>query len=270
MALIARKYLDSVVGIGVGDDPANRQWVGTGFIYGQFVKEENEDRTYNIVLVTNKHVLEGYPAVWLKFNRSSGGVGSQDFRVPLLDSGGTKLWSSHPTADVAAFAINIQMLIQSGHEPEVVLSDQNTELLADLRDRGASEGDGVFLLGFPMNLVGQNRQYVICRIGCLARIRDLYDGESDSFLIDALLFPGGSGGPVFAIPTATALKNTAPLQKSCLIGIVHGYLSYSDVAVSKQTQRPRVVFEENSGLSKAYPVDVINEVVATEDARSSS
>ena len=268
MALIAQKYLDSVVGVGVGDDLASRQWVGTGFIYGQPVKQEGDDRTYNIYFVTNKHVLEGNSVVWLKFNRSSGGVGSQDFRAPIIDSDGTELWSSHPTADVAAFAINIQMLRRTGHEPEVILSDQNTELIADLRERGASEGDGVFLLGFPMSLVGQNKQYAICRSGCLARIRDLYEGESDSFLIDTLVFPGGSGGPVFSVPTNAALTDTTPAPKSCLIGIVHGYLSYRDVAISAQSNQPRVVFEENSGLSNVYPVDIINEVVESEAVRS--
>ena len=66
MALIAQKYLDSVVGVGVGDDPANRKWVGTGFIYGQPVKQEGDDRTYNIYFVTNKHVLEDNSVVWFE------------------------------------------------------------------------------------------------------------------------------------------------------------------------------------------------------------
>jgi hypothetical protein len=46
-----------------------------------------------------------------------------------------------------------------------------------------------------------------------------------------------------------------------LIGIIASYLPYEDVAVSQQTQRPRVIFAENSGLTNVFPVDCITETV---------
>jgi hypothetical protein len=61
-------------------------------------------------------------------------------------------------------------------------------------------------------------------------------------LIDAAVFPGNSGGPVVArLPMYSGLVIK-------LIGIVHAYVPYRETAISMQTLKPRVIFEENSGL----------------------
>ena len=70
------------------------------------------------------------------------------------------------------------------------------------------------MLGYPMGLVSQKRQFAICRGGCIARIRDFYAGQAKDFLIDAAVFPGNSGGPVVAAWRA----------QSRLIGIVRAYV----------------------------------------------
>ena len=45
------------------------------------------------------------------------------------------------------------------------------------------------------------------------------------------------------------------LGKAWLIGVVSGYVPYEDVAISAQTNRPRVIFEENSGMAVVIPID---------------
>jgi hypothetical protein len=42
---------------------------------------------------------------------------------------------------------------------------------------------------------------------------------------------------------------------------------YIDVAISTQTRRPRVTFEENSGLTEVHPVDFIEETIDTDPMR---
>jgi hypothetical protein len=125
-----------------------------------------------------------------------------------------------------------------------------------------NEGDRVFVLGFPMNLVSAERRYVICRTGVIARIRDYIEGKSSGFLIDAPVFPGNSGGPVICCPAALAIEGTKHAVKADLIGMVRSYLPYIDVAISSQTGRARVMFEENSGLTEVEPVDLIRETVS--------
>ena len=43
--------------------------------------------------------------------------------------------------------------------------------------------------------------------------------------------------------------------------MVSGYIPYQDVAVSQQTGRRRIIFEENSGLGKVVPYDAIQRLV---------
>ena len=49
------------------------------------------------------------------------------------------------------------------------------------------------------------------------------------------------------------------IRRSLLLGIVSSYIPYADVAVSRQTGRPRITFEENSGLAKVVPIDMAKE-----------
>jgi len=45
------------------------------------------------------------------------------------------------------------------------------------------------------------------------------------------------------------------------IGIIGEYLPYQEVAISTQAGRKRVVFEENTGLSRVWSVNFIREIV---------
>lgn len=128
---------------------------------------------------------------------------------------------------------------------------------------GISEGDGVFALGFPLGIVGGERNFVIARNGSIARSQDLYANESKTFLIEASVFPGQSGGAVITRPEVTALEGASTIDRSLLIGVVAAYVPYRDTAVSVQTGRPRIIFEENSGLARVYPVAFIRDAIAT-------
>jgi len=59
-----------------------------------------------------------------------------------------------------------------------------------------------------------------------------------------------------------AIDGTKRNSSAYLLGVVRDFISYIDVAVSPQTQRSRVTFEENSGLAEVVPVDRINEAIA--------
>ena len=110
-------------------------------------------------------------------------------------------------------------------------------------------------------MVDAERQYVICRTGIVARIRDLFENKATDFLVDATVFPGNSGGPVILRPEMASLAGTKAISKASLIGIVKSYVPYRDVATSQLTRRPRIVFEENSGLTAVEPVDHILETI---------
>ena len=262
MALIPPSFLNGVASLGVDNNEGKREWVGTGFFYGLFShKIDDEQNAYHTLLVTNAHVLEGKKLIWMKLNRKNVDEGSEDFPLELRSNDDTPLYTKHSEADVAAMIINLALVKEMGFDIHVFFAPSHFATIDELKSRGTSEGDGVFLLGFPMNLVGAERHHVICRTGCIARVRDMFEEVSKTFMVDATVFPGNSGGPVFNKPTAAALSETKGQRRCRLIGIVTAYVPYRDVAISPQTGRARVVFEENSGLSVVLPVDVIHEVV---------
>jgi len=65
---------------------------------------------------------------------------------------------------------------------------------------GISEGDSVYVLGYPMDLQNPDWHHMIIRSGIIARMRDMLDGVNSNFLLDAPVFPGNSGGPVILKP----------------------------------------------------------------------
>ena len=62
--------------------------------------------------------------------------------------------------------------------------------------RKVSEGDGVFVLGYPLGAMSRGRQRAIARAGIIARNCDAYESVPNDLLIDAHIFGGNSGGPV--------------------------------------------------------------------------
>jgi S1-C subfamily serine protease len=139
-------------------------------------------------------------------------------------------------------------------------ADDHSFTVNQMQSEGVAEGDGVYVLGYPMGLVSTDWQAAICRQGCIARLQDTVVKGGGDFLIDAAVFPGNSGGPVILQPSAISISGTKQAQKANLIGVVQSYLPFQDEAVSLQTGRTRVVFDENSGLSPVIPVDRVNEV----------
>jgi hypothetical protein len=84
---------------------------------------------------------------------------------------------------------------------------------------------------------------------------------SMSFMIDSFVFPGNSGGPVVLKPDMFAIQGTKSQSKAALIGVVTDYRPYTDVAISPQTHRARVLFEENSGLADVLPIDYVEDTI---------
>ena len=270
MALLPPFFLDTVVAIGIHDDPTKRQWIGTGFIYGNAIPSETPSNPtrYRLWLITNKHVLHNLTAIHVKFN-SAQDTSSADYKIALIAKNKKLSWVGHPDndTDIAAIFLNAEFLNSANRRFAFLYSDQHCMAKSEMKAQGLTEGDRCFALGFPMGLVSPHRQYVICRSGVIARIRDYLDGHAQDYLIDATVFPGNSGGPVVLCPSALAIGGTAAISRSALVGIVKAYVPYIDTAVSPQTGRARITFEENSGLSAVEPLDAITETVALAERR---
>ncbi|NMC80335.1 MAG: trypsin-like peptidase domain-containing protein [Chloroflexi bacterium] len=269
MALIPPFFLDCVVAIGFDTPKKTIQYSATGFLYGKFISIEGEHRKYRIFLVTNKHVFEDSQIAWLRFN-PEGNEPAKEFQLSLVDGNMKRIWLAHPNPDIdlAIIGINVRILKEQNIHFSFFKSDEHIISRAQALELGVSEGDGIFVLGFPMGIIGEKRNFVIVRQGCIARIGDTLSGNSNEFLIDTSIFPGNSGGPVVSRPEIVSIQGTNVLSKAYLLGVVAGYVPYRDVAVSAQTQQTRIIFEENSGLATVVPIDFLVEIVDVAIAES--
>ncbi len=264
MALIPPSFLNTVVALGRECQDGTARYNATGFLYGipSGDTDENGKNMYHPFLVTNRHVFEGIfkhtDTLCARFNKRT----QIDANVYTMKEG-NRPWTVHPDPriDVAVLEIDLNSLRADGIEYAFFPGDTHALTLEQARSSEISEGDGVFVLGFPLGDAGDERNYPIVRQGIIARIQNWLRGDARTFLIDASIFPGNSGGPVLLKPEIASIQGTQRNDRCVLIGMVSSYLPYQEVAISNQTGRTRMIFEENSGLGTVVPHDAIQKTI---------
>lgn len=264
MAIIPEFYKDAVVALGIDGSDGKRHWVGTGFMVGR-LEEGSKDR-YTIYILTNKHVVKGFSSLLVRFNNAES-VGVKDLEMPLIENG-KKLYSEHQNeeSDIVAIQILPGVIIANRLKLSFLKIEEHALTLEKMQRTGVDEGTLVYTLGFPMNLMNEKIKAPICRLGCISRIADAFvePDKANNFLVDAEVFPGNSGGPVFNRPEVVSIEGTSCNGSCNLIGILSAYVPYRELLYSKQTDSVRMIQEENSGLTIVHPVDRIKEVVELE------
>lgn len=262
LGLLPPFFLDCVVALGVATPVGTVKWVASGFLLGESAEDPSQ---YQVFLVTNQHVIAGIrdeivkstdTKLVVRFNPAPGGKAREE---PVQLDG----WIEDANNDIAFKEIDPARLRQRGiANLQFFPGDKAAAGRQAMREDGFSEGDGVFVLGFPLGLVeATKRNFVIVRAGTLARVRDYLSEGAGEILIDAFVFPGNSGGPVVTDPRALSREGTGARSASYVIGMVKGYVPYYDIAFSFQTKQPRVIFEENSGLTEVIPIDEIEKEI---------
>jgi S1-C subfamily serine protease len=231
MSLIPPTFLDCVVAVGYRREEGSVAYSATGFLYGHYhpPKTDAQEAAYTVFLATNRHVLSGKKSIVLRFNAGPDRP-AREFDALLITDEGKQLWIGHddPTIDVGVVLLKVKMLQENDIPIALFGSDKHALFHDSELAQNLSEGNGVFILGFPMGLVGEQRNCVIVRGGCIARIRDSLAGTSKTFLVDAFIFPGNSGGPVVVRPEIVAITGTMAITTASLIGMVSSYLPYQD------------------------------------------
>jgi hypothetical protein len=176
--------------------PNNSTSTGTGFIFN-YVKN---DKQY-LFVVTNKHVIKDTTEGKLSFNQSDG-------EKPIFGSVFTigypnfeKQWIGHPQQDIDVaimpFAPVLNELSNRGVQiffksitPDIIPSDKL------LREEIDAVEDIVFV-GYPSDIYDRRNLLPVVRRGITATPISVDFEGKPTFLIDASIFPGSSGSPVF-------------------------------------------------------------------------
>ena len=256
MALLSPRHLDPVVPIGVRRGRTAVEFVATGFTYDLWVGDRSlGNEKFCHFIVTNRHVIEHRETLFVRQNYSS------DTHVSINSP--RDAWFFHPNPDIEVAVLQYDLPDSNG-EPIKVPHPYNNRLALQreqLTEVQFGEGDEVFVLGFPLAMVaGGHRNYAIVRQGVIARIQDWYDHVVESFLIDALVFPGNSGGPVLTKPTSYSAHGN-PIDHAYLIGMVSESVAYESTARSERTGRVVLASTENTGLAQVIPIETIEETI---------
>lgn len=247
---IDNQWLKVVLSIEQGKDLEKTKSIGTAFLVAS---PKN-----HILLVTAKHVVtkDGalLPYLSYRFNKSSG----DSILIPnsLMEkhAGG---WIVSKTSDIACRFIAID------NDSDIMQLPFDSFLSHDLVRPGAR----VLIPGFPLGLRSKEYAHPIVREGIVAR------SDSNNIVIDGFVFPGNSGGIALYVPTLKiggqkgVSINSECLMEEKVIGLVLSNISYVERAISEQTKRPRVTFEDNAGLFNILPSNKILEFLNSEEVK---
>lgn len=243
----------TVVFIGALSDNRHPQIRGTGCLI-------NVDKVFH--LLTAKHLVidsktgDPVPGLLAFFNLKSGKTASRSLDEMRKMLGTNWIFHSEPNVDLAVFPFPIDV----EHDDIKVVPDnlfQPPDALCELYD--------VFFLSYQPGIQPGQRINPIVRGGIISIIN-----EDSTFYVDGSAFPGNSGSPVFLKPsplrfTDDGLALGGDKIGGRFVGIVGEYIPYQETAVSTQTGRTRVVFEENTGLSRVWSVSFITDIIESDE-----
>jgi hypothetical protein len=245
----------AIVFFGNINDKGKPQFIATGFL----VQMEKV-----FCLVTAKHVVvetkTGKPKeedIRIFFNSQDGGITSRS--IQELRKKYNLNWIFHPTdeaVDVAIIPFGLDL-----QKDDIKLIP--AELFLPF-DRLFETLDVIFL-SYQPGIEPQRRISPIVRGGIISTLN-----ADRTFYIDAFAFPGNSGSPVFAKQSLIRTGGNKIIFGGTpfkFAGIIGESITYQEIAVSTQTGRPRVVFEENTGLSKVWSIDYIRDIMGSEGFR---
>jgi len=206
----------------------------------------------NIVhLITAKHVIVDKSGMFkdnnmvVFFNIKGGEIGGRQIEEIKKRFGVDWIFHENDEVDIAIIPLAVDLQRDDVRTiPENIFLDMNSSL--ELCD--------IFSLSFQPGILSPKRIMPIIRNGTISLVN-----EDGTFYIDAPAYPGNSGSPVFIKPSPIRFDaGSVQIGRDSIggkfVGIIGEFLTYSEVAVSTQTLRPRIIFEENTGLSKVWSV----------------
>ena len=249
-------------------ETAKERGAGTGFFFDY---AEGESR-YPFV-VSNKHVVQDAKRGTMLFTVREGEqpkIGER-FTVTLEDFGSK--WFGHPEADIDVAIMPLAPLLKEVQEKagkQVYFKAVGSELIPD--EAAVEQLDAieeVLFLGYPNALFDQVNLTPIARVGITATPFALdYNGEK-TFLIDASVFPGSSGSPVFILNTSSYTQKgggivigSRLLFRGVLTGVfVRLETGQFEVVDIPTAQTPIVTIEQMIDLGLVYKADVLVDTV---------
>lgn len=202
---------------------------GTSFVF----KDLSSPIEHQLFLVSNKHVVsDAESGVVFLTKKDSNGMPILGDTIFLKNDGFAMQWYGHPedNVDVSIMPLSWQLDLVAKDGSNVflrpiILNDVAFDDVFDNLDVSAP----ILFIGFPNGMFDEKHYLPIVRRGYVATSPNLDFNGEPFFLIDASVFPGSSGSPVFTVGE-NIIGGTPALK---LLGIVSAvYTQSTDGSIS--------------------------------------
>ncbi|PNQ78886.1 serine protease [Paenibacillus sp. F4] len=221
------------------EDAAGNISEGTGFFYQML--QEDESLQY-IVMVTNKHVIEGSEVGRFVLNLADENgnhiLGSQEV-ITLTEF--EQRWIKHPE-DVDLCMMPLAPIIREGETKGKyysILTLTRDDIPSDEQICQLNAIEDIIMIGYPNGIWDRFNNFPVMRRGITATHPKYdYNGKQE-FLIDAACFPGSSGSPVFIFNEESFIDKEQGLifrTKIYLMGVLyagHRYTTTGEVKIEE-------------------------------------
>ncbi len=172
--------------------------MGTGFLVRIPSRKEGQEYVF---LVSNKHVLtDPKDEVRMIFHKKNDieNIPELEENIPLaINEIADGAYYAHPDPNIDLACLNLSSIFNLGIK--IYHRTLRLDLFADFTEYDLQAGNEVVFVGYPENRYDQVHNLPILRGGRIASLPKIDFEKKPFFLIDAQVFGGSSGSPVFTI-----------------------------------------------------------------------
>lgn len=202
MSSVFEQLLYTTLRIECKDDAGNVISIGTGFLLARPVGENR----YKLYLVSNKHVLIGPTNIAISFTCKENGKPKHDFKYVINIQNVDHIVKGHPNKDVDIAIMDCTGLFITMQD-QIFYKYVDYTMLADFKEPELSVAENVYFVGYPDGRYDMANNLPLIRTGMIASHPEYDFNGQPEFVIDAQVFPGSSGSPVYIDLTFENFKN---------------------------------------------------------------
>lgn len=228
----------------------NKRSMGTGFLVKVSSVKEGEDY---IFLVSNRHVIKDTKEeLRIVFHTKNDSKNSPDLKkhhqiaINKIEDGA---YYTHPSKDVDLSCLNISEVFNIPGK-KFYIRTLSLNQFADFRESDLNAGKEILFVGYPEDRYDHIHNLPILRGGRIASIPQIDFENNPQFLVDAPVYQGSSGSPVFAI-----IGNTYKL-----IGVISATMIKGQ-KLEIVEQIPTAIMPQIIGIGLVYKSTSVKELI---------